>query len=234
MLNQELPNEEGSKQQRCAICFLDKPLLFAPCTHNACQDCFERILLATNPSNYIDIDIFNNNNTDASNIEALEDSIIASCPTRGRCPFCRTYLSMFDLKYRTNSSTFDNNDMNNNNDGSNLVFEQKDDEEGHYHNNPIVANGTADPQRFAYRHLLNLKEIPLNDLTFTDHGNTRSSNTNRTISFKDGLAEISIYESSTSGEKELIRSRQFDNKYHYHEKSMTFSGVVDWMKVRFE
>jgi hypothetical protein len=78
----------------CAICLLPEPMLRTPCHHVACKICFERILLTTaNNSHAMGsyVDVYR------STIEHQEDLLITSCPTWGRCPFCRAKINLFDL-----------------------------------------------------------------------------------------------------------------------------------------
>jgi len=89
--------EEHQEEKICQICLLPKQLVITPCQHTACISCFEHVLLATcNPPNFR-TSVNNTENTK----EFQEDTIIAACPTRGRCPFCRRSLDMFQLKYET-------------------------------------------------------------------------------------------------------------------------------------
>lgn len=123
---------------------------------------------------------------DADNEEAVEDHIVASCPSRGRCPFCRMLINMFDLKSSQSQPLYNQN--------------------------------------------TDLEKTPLNGLEFVE------KIVNRTISFKDGTAEVAIYRDDINGDdsddsKELVRKQRFDQGYHFHAKSSTFSGVVDWTKV---
>ena len=82
----------NDEESCCPICLIPTTnYVTAPCTHSACQQCFERILLSTSSSR-------NRNGWDDDyNEEAVEDRI-TECPTRGRCPFCRRAVNMFDLK----------------------------------------------------------------------------------------------------------------------------------------
>lgn len=58
------------------------------CGHDACQGCLEKILLRTNP-----LYSYRRGGLDDS-----DEAIISFCPTRGKCPFCRSMVNMFDLK----------------------------------------------------------------------------------------------------------------------------------------
>ena len=96
-LNITLPKSQSmtDSETDCPICLIHVPLLVTPCGHKACQNCFERVLLTTSPShNY-------SNMTDEyplNNVEQFEDVIIYSCPSKGRCPLCRKFIDLFDLK----------------------------------------------------------------------------------------------------------------------------------------
>eukprot|EP00553_Chaetoceros_curvisetus_P013290 CAMPEP_0204638702 /NCGR_PEP_ID=MMETSP0717-20131115/40180_1 /ASSEMBLY_ACC=CAM_ASM_000666 /TAXON_ID=230516 /ORGANISM="Chaetoceros curvisetus" /LENGTH=187 /DNA_ID=CAMNT_0051658553 /DNA_START=34 /DNA_END=594 /DNA_ORIENTATION=+ len=74
-----------------------------PCGHQACLSCLERIFLTTSlrPSDAMNSRRRLGQGADSDENgekEFLEDCIISSCPTRGRCPFCRTSMSLFDLR----------------------------------------------------------------------------------------------------------------------------------------
>ena len=95
MTTETLREKDEGNDEECPICLLPKILVFTKCSHASCLECFERILLATSlsPGNVA----LNDGDNDGD--EALEERIIMTCPTRGRCPFCRSYVNMFDLKY---------------------------------------------------------------------------------------------------------------------------------------
>mmetsp|Transcript_21083 Transcript_21083/g.25917 ORF Transcript_21083/g.25917 Transcript_21083/m.25917 type:complete len:557 (-) Transcript_21083:371-2041(-) len=82
----------------CEICSLPEPLVFAPCNHSACLKCMERICLSKSEHH---TRRFDDDNDDES---VVEDKIIASCPSRGRCPFCRKCFDIFNLKYLQSNS----------------------------------------------------------------------------------------------------------------------------------
>ncbi len=87
----------------CQICLVEKPLMTMPCGHQACLSCLERIFLTTSlrPADAMNSRRRLGQGTDSDENgekEFLEDCIISSCPTRGRCPFCRTSMSLFDLR----------------------------------------------------------------------------------------------------------------------------------------
>lgn len=183
---------EDEEELACPICLLpDQHPVITPCCHKACLQCFERILLTTNPgSNYYSMT--GNEQED----EAIEDTIIRHCPTRGRCPFCRVNINMFDLRKQTLSSfeKYDNQDLIN------------------------QLDSVYDP-------ILSMKDTPLNNLKFSD---IRKS---RTISFDNGIPELWIL-GENNNEKEVERKQCFEGGFYYHEKSKTFSGIIDWTKVR--
>ena len=70
----------------------------SPCGHVACAPCFERLLLITEPLH----DFLRwRNSLDERNPSLLYDQamddIVASCPTRGKCPICRVWVDLFHL-----------------------------------------------------------------------------------------------------------------------------------------
>mmetsp|Transcript_27354 Transcript_27354/g.41191 ORF Transcript_27354/g.41191 Transcript_27354/m.41191 type:complete len:623 (-) Transcript_27354:78-1946(-) len=87
-------SEDVKEEEECCLCLQPVPLVTTPCQHSACQLCLERVLLSTSSSL----------NDDMGDEEAIESHIVASCPTRGRCPFCRRPICMFDLKSNTDQS----------------------------------------------------------------------------------------------------------------------------------
>ena len=85
----------------CPICLLpdQQPLLQTPCHHAACSTCLERIVLATTDTTQLmddSVNVFQNTT------EWQEDLLVASCPTWGRCPFCRQAIYLFDLTEECN------------------------------------------------------------------------------------------------------------------------------------
>lgn len=83
-------SDKKESNEECQICLLCKPLLRTSCGHEACQDCLERTLtISTSPTDY-----------DSSNPlshEEFEETLVTSCPTKGRCPFCRKIIDLFQL-----------------------------------------------------------------------------------------------------------------------------------------
>jgi hypothetical protein len=80
----------------CPICLVAHPLLITPCNHRVCQTCLERVLLGTQQSLPL-IESRIGEESIASD-EELEDFIVSNNPTCGKCPFCRKYISLFDVK----------------------------------------------------------------------------------------------------------------------------------------
>lgn len=196
------PRDDEADDQCCAICFQPKALVFARCSHRACLECFEMILHPTfsQRANYEDDDDDNEEEAQAS----LEDRIISACPTHGRCPFCRCYINLFDLKHYNEPET--------KTEAQSL--------------NPDPGQASQE-QKFVFESNINLKETPLNNLEFVE-GNAGS----RTISFKDGIPAMLLYK-NINDRNELVKRQPFDSGYHYHSKSKIFSGTIIWTEVRF-
>jgi hypothetical protein len=81
---------DENQDECCPICLLLVPLVVTKCSHLACVGCYERIFLATSSNFHL---------TSNASEEELEDEITRSCPTRSRCPLCRTMVDMFDLRH---------------------------------------------------------------------------------------------------------------------------------------
>lgn len=188
-------SESEQEELTCPICLLpDQPLVITSCSHKACLHCFERILLTTNPgSNY-----YTMTENEQEDEERIEDTIICHCPTRGRCPFCRLSINMFDLRKQAVTD-------HENNDNQDLINQLES----------------------VYDPIISMKDTSLNNLKFSD---IRKS---RTISFVDGIPELWIL-GENKDEEEVERKQCFESGFYYHDKSKTFSGIIDWTKVRFK
>ena len=90
------------EEETCPICLHNVSLISSPCSHRACRECFERILLSCKNDHFQ----FQGNSIDRNHID---DAIVNSCPTRGRCPICRQCIDMFDLKDFDGKFVFEKN-----------------------------------------------------------------------------------------------------------------------------
>ncbi len=186
-----IDSEEESDGEICQICLLQKPLLALPCTHKACQQCLERIFLVTTYTSA--------HREEEDDLELLQDRIVNSCPTRGRCPFCRSAVNMFDLiKHDC---------------GRDLSVDKEEEDSGGEEN-------------LIYEKNVDLRGSCLNNLTFSTQSRQKKS-----LSFIDGVPEFSFFNYNENDEENhLIRKHRFD-EYFFHEKSLTFSGAIQWSKV---
>jgi len=225
----------SNEETTCDICFTTKPLLVTPCQHRACQDCFEHLLLSTSDAP-VETPQQNRNCQ-----EFLEDCIVAACPTRGKCPFCRSYLNLFEL-----------------------VTDKSE-------NNTERYNTQGEGERKTGKlHEIRIEESPLAGMVFVDMKkhvgefsyHFPSSNSSKTAgdsddnNKRDSIEKIDDDDNddvieTAKGETELMpwmnlanivednkldngsplpNQKFFDHGFNYHEKSRTFTGKIDWTK----
>ena len=229
MTTTSTPKDDEQDELCCAICLEPKPLVVAKCSHRACIDCFERIILPTSSTSSVNYDDGgaddddggeNNNNNGNNNHEnnredeSLEDRIITACPTRGRCPFCRCCINLFDLvQYNQQPQQHE------------TETETKTETENQTTN--ITSSSTSSSSLLLFEPNINLKDTPLHNLEYID-GNSDS----RIISFKDGIPVMILYK-NFEDRKELLKRQFFDSGYRYHAKRHLFEGIIHWTEVRF-
>lgn len=75
------------KEESCPICLHSVPLVVTSCNHSICPVCLERILSTCKYGVH-----------EYDDEDHIDDTIINSCLTRGRCPICRVCIDLFDVK----------------------------------------------------------------------------------------------------------------------------------------
>lgn len=205
-----------SEPEECPICFTtdkDSSLLITPCNHSACQSCLERVFLATSSQ---DLDY---NHDD---MESVHDCIVASCPTRARCPICRQYINMLDMKKRSCIPVKGSSSS------SNAVYER----------NMCIEETPIAGMIFIPKG----DKIGSMSIHFPPHSSSSINSTNEedsleheNASWQNNLPYINIenaYGHGTLDNGTPIPKRKYfeADSIHFDEKSKTFTGVIDWMQ----
>ena len=229
-----------TSREECPICFTtDTPLLVTPCNHLACKLCLERLILSTNM-------VMAERDNINEDMETVQDCIVASCPTRGRCPLCRQYINMFDLKYHCCSPD----------DSSNTSSKNEHD----FSKKEVISEENSDIMLgYAYDQNISVGDTSLAGMIFVPRGKgigqqsihfpphhingsnddsdeSDQPNNQYTDSEYDTLPYIS-FENIDEDHKldngmQRPKRKYFDTgSLRFHDKSKTFTGEIDWTMV---
>lgn len=216
-------SSSGEEEDICQICFLATSLLITPCQHSACKLCFEHLLLSTDSNsshneNYRERQARQDHTDNWSELQ--EDEIIAAFPSRGRCPFCRRYIDMFQLQLK---------EKHKNNCGEHLKMAYPKDI--NLEETPLCGLSFFDTRRTIGDHSFHFPyESSFNNTTSThteDGHDTCSIGTDRVtmpfIKFNNSSPDITLDNGDPLPERKL-----FEHGFHYHDISQTFRGTINW------
>ena len=181
----------------CPVCLLDDvPLVKSPCHHTVCLLCVSRILAA--PSRRV--------RGDWSLGVLPEEDAHLDVPTRGRCPMCRSEISLFDL-VKT---------------GTPQEAESKDFSAGQSSHMAVAKNHSIATSGLKGRvYVENRCPIGEQSIHFPSSTGSGQNEDSNLLPYVD----MSLFPTAN---EVIPKKKYFEPDCHYHEPTRTFHGRLKW------